>query len=680
MILDTLRGIRSKPTAVARESEERLTVPESDSPSVRQSIQSTSTMESSVASTSPTSSPSGRSAKRYSNNLFGSGRFRDYTYMRSVTKNGSTRTQSLTPTESSYRGNTSSIADSLRPVTPEGGDLSSSTPSSSPDDRVSSVRSAPLAPSNPYGEQSISVAEYRIAKTLGPSALKRTSMALAQVIKEIEEEAEDEIVMPRSTPIPRSSSDQPSFSSETVVRTFVYTPFFYLSTSQRNSGLSHSSIYEAVMAISPDKPTQNNIEYNERRASPVPSRILPGYVPGMPRPMTPRDFDPDDQRSHSTTPRATSPTAATFTDSTSVPVNVASGRPRRDSASSQSAPRSPTSPLFLQRSTNGRYTPDDGNRDNYTTEFDNPLNSSILTRRRPASPLSGPPYQPMAVSSRPGTPSNIVWTTSPRKSTGHSRNGSWVSDGGVSSSDVHGASDHHTPSSRAVQTPALPDSPTLESPPANLSSFPSHNRDNSASENQSYSKMSNVNASSPIRVTRSVTPTQNTPRSPASPTFSDVGVSSKHGNKRSSKQNAPSSLIPPLIFSPLINSSRSSLESAGSSYHTWDGEEKDRSFTLFGDPDVSQPVWHDISSSDKSITPGGSPEDEWDPEEIVAHYGGLKKSDFMAIQERLVIAAIERPERAGSSMRRRRPSTSQSNYSINGRDIRVRYKHLSCAL
>jgi hypothetical protein len=58
--------------------------------------------------------------------------------------------------------------------------------------------------------QAVSVAEYRLQKTLGPSALKRVSMALGEVIKEIEDEVEDEILLPRSTPIPRGSLDHPA--------------------------------------------------------------------------------------------------------------------------------------------------------------------------------------------------------------------------------------------------------------------------------------------------------------------------------------------------------------------------------------------------------------------------------------------------------------------------------------
>ncbi|KAG5647136.1 hypothetical protein DXG03_001091 [Asterophora parasitica] len=738
MIFDTLRSFRSKPNAASL-SGENLTLnstsnsylPVQENYDFRQS--SSTMMSSSAASLAPssaspsvTSSPSKSTGKRYSNNLFGSGRFNDYNYLRSVTKqgggtsgNGRLRTESLTPTESSVRNvnastNTSSLSDStsLRPVTPESSGYNTNS-------IVSSVQSTPslhdifsgssdsrtaMPLSTPYGEQGqgnpVSVAGYRISKTLGPSALKRASMALEEVIKEFEEEAEDEILMPRSPPIPPSGNVE------------------LANPHPRNSALS---TFEAVMAISSDKQVQNDPEVVDRRASPVPSRILPGYVPGMPRPMTPRDrdaFDIEDQRSHSTTPRATTPMAfgfadasvaqsissvpslasssstatSTNTNATTTTLNTTTARLRSNSSTSQtSVTRSPTSPLFLQRSPNsnntGRHTPVDNSA---RVEFDTPLNSSLLARRRPASPLAGPPYQPMAVSSRPGTPSNVVWAPS-RSHTrrGHTRNNSSLSESGasMSNSDAHGAQAHerYTSGPRPMRSPPLPDSPMIEA-----GSF--------ALGNSTYGKegdgasAGSGNGDGPPAMTpgefgslrrpppRSATPTQSAARSPTSPTFEESIASP--GNKRSSKQNITNSnhnSIPPLVLSPLFNTSRSSLESAGSSYHTWEDEEKDLYISLFSDPDAQQTVWHDLTQSSSSGTQDSADTDseDWNPEEVVARVAGLTKVDFLAIQEKLLSVSdaktVERAalERAGSMVRKRRPSTSQSHYSINGKENRV---------
>ncbi|KAG6845186.1 hypothetical protein H0H87_012743 [Tephrocybe sp. NHM501043] len=656
LIFDTLRSFRSNSPAPGQRSEENIDATNTDD---LHKSSSSNTMQplSPTSPSSVTSSPSSRTTKRYSNNLFGSGRFNDYNYMRSVTKSTSSRTASLTPTESSYRrGNMSSVAESL---VPESSRTSSVDPNTIESD--SSVRSVPSTTYTPYGEQQplVSVAEYRISKQLGPSALKRASMALEAVIKEFEEEAEDEILMPR-TPIPPPVVESPQ------------------PTNALRSSVSQSSIFEAVMAISSDRQVQKDPEVVNRRSSPIPSRILPGYVPGMPRPMTPREFDLDEQRSHSTTPRATSPNVASMADSSvaSIPVTPA-GRRRSNSSASQLGSRSPTSPLFLQRSPNsGRFTPEDGN----LTESESPLNSSLLSRRRPASPLAGPPFQPMAVSSRPTTPSNVIWNTDPSQSI-HSRNDSWASD--ISSSNIHGAQnayDRYTSGPRNVHSPPLPDSPIEGSNSNILSSLEaSFNSMNRMSQNDtSASPLSVADLGAPRRAPpRSVTPTQSAARSPTSPTFPNFSAST--GSQRSSKQGQPTAIMPPLVFSPLVNSSRSSLGSDGSSYHTWDAGDEDRSSLLFHDSDSQPYVWHDLSTPTTSV-PADSPDDDWNPEEVVARITGLKKSDFLTIQEKLLNAKdakeketgrVEPQERAASSLRKRRPSTSQSNYSYTGRESRV---------
>ena len=200
MFLDTLERIRPKNA----QSTSQDTTDEGET--IRNSIKSSS-------SSSVSSSPSSRSTKRYSNNLFGSGRLRDYTYFKNVTSSrGSTtssaHTTSLTPTEASEK--TVSLS-SFRPVTPD----ASSNPSSvqsSPNEK-GPIRSTPVVPSSPSGEQqlqAITAAEYRLHKTLGASVLKRASMALDEAIREIEDEVEDEILLPRSVPAPRGSLDQPT--------------------------------------------------------------------------------------------------------------------------------------------------------------------------------------------------------------------------------------------------------------------------------------------------------------------------------------------------------------------------------------------------------------------------------------------------------------------------------------
>ncbi|KAF8911121.1 hypothetical protein CPB84DRAFT_1763367 [Gymnopilus junonius] len=677
MLLETLGRLRSRTGPSPSASQEQVVGDEEGSGN---SIRTTATS----STTSTTSSPSVRSTKRYSNNLFGSGRLRaEHNYLRSVASSkgssSSTRTVSLTPTEASVATTRDFSSASLRPVTPESSNPPSSAPSSPNEKDI--VQSAPTIPPAPFGDntsQAVSVAEYRLQKTLAPAVLKRASLALEQAIKEIEDEVEDEILLPRSVPVPRSSLDQPAPEA-------------------KNGDIpSASSNFEPGVAISIDQTIHD--EFSERRQSPIPTRTIPGYVPGMPRPMTPRDFDFDEQRSHSTTPRAQSPLYDP--QGSPSPSNISTAKARRESTSSTTRPSPITpatvAPLFLQRSTNGRFTPDDGFRagNGESNDFENSL-SSISGRRRPASPLSGPPYQPMAVNntnrppSRPTTPSNVIWTPNANhrsSQSGHSRNNSWTTtlEAGVSSnSDYHASiSGHNRIPSRSLKSPPLPDSPTLDftqgAPFAVPSAgSPSFNDQTTGSSEQPHAFILAVELGSPLMNAippRSATPTQAAQRSPISPTFSSFDLSPKNGSRRSSRQNPPSSPFninpfPSLGLAQRANSSRSSLDSAGSSFHSWD--EPDKVLSVFSDSKEPQPAWHEFDRSQtSSVTPGDSPDDEeWDPEEIIQRYAGLKKADIAIVQEKLVAAAFAKiantdpRDRAPSSLRRRRPSTSQSNYS-----------------
>ena len=201
MFLETLERIR--PRNASSTSNDSINQGETGA---RNAIKSTTT-------SSLSSSPSLRSTKRYSNNLFGSGRLRDYTHLKSTSSRGSTgssstRTISLTPTEASEK--TVSLS-SIRPVTPDAASNTSSSVQSSSNETGDPIYFAPVVPSAPYSEQQfqvITAAEYRLQKTLGSSVLKRASMALDEAIREIEDEVEDEILLPRTVPVPRGSLEQ----------------------------------------------------------------------------------------------------------------------------------------------------------------------------------------------------------------------------------------------------------------------------------------------------------------------------------------------------------------------------------------------------------------------------------------------------------------------------------------
>lgn len=186
MLLETLGRMRSRTSALSGKSQDNV-----NELVDQHSIKSMSTTSSAIHA-SVTSSPSGRSTKRYSNNLFGSGRFRDYTYFRNAGtghgRTGSTpaRVPSITPTETSISiQEITSLPDSFQPVTSDGSSIQSS------------IENKVISTPNPFV---ISDGQLPVPD---PSLLKRASMAFADAIKELEEETEDEVVMPRlSRPSP----------------------------------------------------------------------------------------------------------------------------------------------------------------------------------------------------------------------------------------------------------------------------------------------------------------------------------------------------------------------------------------------------------------------------------------------------------------------------------------------
>lgn len=716
MILETLGRMRTKNAAPSTTSSSGLEGGsganatdlgmESDYTHERISHISTTTSSTTYPASSVTSSPSpsSRSTKRYSNNLFASGRFREYSYLRSVSqRSGSSRgAASITPSDSDHslrEKPSSNYSESLRPATPEGSGPVSSVPSS-PNDKTPLARSTSLISSiEDFPSQALVDNNKSSTHPSSNSSVnvQRVELALECVIRDFEEEAEDEILMPRTAhPAPRSSDVEQSSASSPA--------------SDSTSGASTQSPndYEGGTAILSDK--QMNIDNERQRFSPTPlgragtispTPRLPGYIPGMPRPMTPRDpsFDSDDARAHSATPRAMSPTLPNVNGASLITTTFTSSLLRRGSDASRSTPRpispsvAPPASSFLSRSAGGQYSSDSQRESASGTDQEASVSSAF--RRKPVSPLMGSAFRPMVVSSRPGTPSNITWNVNSPSSTpsnsnrthsrrgsssshSHSRNGSLSTD-----TDLQSNADKSKSPNRLIRVPVPPESPVYPQAP-NAGAW---NRSTSPApvDHRSPSSLSGVvnygsSRSFSTRSMRSPTPTQSRSTT-ASPAFSsnDSPSFSNHATVRSSKHHHKSSshfslgLSQPVAFSALTNSSQSSLESTGSSYHSWSAEQKkDVTVDLFSDVE-QQSRWHDLDKS-SFVTPGSLQDDDF--EDIIRRYAGLTKSDFVVIQDKLVSAARAKenntePRERTNSLRRRRPSTSQSNYSQNGRDNRV---------
>jgi len=190
--LQTLGRLRSKPSAGS-------TSGDSIDGLARESLRSTETTPSSA-----TVAPTPRSTKRYSNNMFGSGKFRDHTYLRSVAKErvggrGSAGRRSANSSSPTTSGRSYLASDTI----PE---------DSSQTDLETSAHDSDTTPLASGVESSATELEQEIRKTFQPGHIRRASLALDEVIREIEEESggdgdgDDKILIPRSPAPERASS------------------------------------------------------------------------------------------------------------------------------------------------------------------------------------------------------------------------------------------------------------------------------------------------------------------------------------------------------------------------------------------------------------------------------------------------------------------------------------------
>lgn len=144
-------------------------------------------------------SPPRQSNKRYSNNLFGSNRFQDTSYLQTVSKTSveSRSTASLTGSDSqggSLRSNRSlkdAEGNNVLTQTQTDTDISGEGLNGLPEKgRLKSAVSFPAAQAQTT----------KMPSEFTPQQMGRTTLALQQVIRSIEEEAEETIVVPRSRP------------------------------------------------------------------------------------------------------------------------------------------------------------------------------------------------------------------------------------------------------------------------------------------------------------------------------------------------------------------------------------------------------------------------------------------------------------------------------------------------
>lgn len=457
---------------------------------------------------------------------------------------------------------------------------------------------------------------------------------------------------------------------------------------------SQSSSREALGSISP--------HHNPGDASSPSYKMdgvnrLPGYVPGMHRPITPRDSAVDtDTTTGTSTPQPTSSMSGYDYSSSSVSSPARTERALPPSILLNKRASTNNSPLRTRpREFSNADQYDAGGSASDTTQV--PLKSALSDRRRPTSPLVDSAYQSAIRSSTPSnnfadawSPTSVSFATTPPPRIansgsasvrdGHSRQASNTSSGADTSEGYY--SNQSQP--RSAASPALPDSPTINgsSGLANIASSWNGATTNVIVDEPvhrtSTPRLSPLDSMAAQRGLRSYSPhlRSGTPNGSARRGHSRSGsladtTTGRRSPRASNTTHSPSGLRQnPLMMSPMLNSSRSSLASTGSSYHSWDEDQlggkkpHKRGVSVFIDSD-SAPWKKHQSGFDIAFGTENAPA----PEDIKDVLAGLTVQDIVAVQEKLVSAAVKKrvnvpAVRPPSGQKRRRASAGQSVGSV----------------
>ncbi|KAF8301109.1 hypothetical protein DL93DRAFT_545473 [Clavulina sp. PMI_390] len=619
-----------------------------------------------------------------------------------------------------------------------------------------------------------------------PDLVGRMSTALERALDDIEREVsilrEEEIKHPvSSTAVGQAHSDFPlNEDDDTVLAPYIAGPSRFPTSSPPSALRSafdhpshslHSSQGSFSLPMSPAATAQFSSEPYARKmsASPVPrsEARVPGYVPGMHRPITPlggstshsrstsdvEDFLPSPirssanasggelARSNTTTPRAASPTpisrealhnsltartlaasrnAAGGGGNSPIPISkMLSGSPSPSpNASTQdlaaAAAAGPTRPAHEKSPSSSSLGPSNGLSNSVGSSFSTPRRSTSPAielgsmRNRPApgpsilrsrSPDNAPnsPYSPYSSSSpldRSYSSRLAAGTPTPEQSIAYSSH--------LNGSPASGWTRPVTPPARAV-SPAMSafGRAALPSPTGKTFSLGSSvSGSNGMGERAPPSARElAMRSGSPGISDTNLPPRSTTPQSARPPghahassltsNFSTYGREfnernygyssssstaspattarngSQHQHHRHQTQNSVASSATAsrqLMFSPMFNSSRSSLESTGSSYHSWreaesgslqalydyeDAQEQERdresqtavdTSTSSGNSGASRTTT--LSSSDRTVV-----DELLNSEEILFKTTGLTKSDIAVIHNKLVDMALNKSRR-----------------------------------
>ncbi|KAJ1310337.1 hypothetical protein OPQ81_007076 [Rhizoctonia solani] len=502
----------------------------------------------------------------------------------------------------------------------------------------------------------ISFDTYLSNSSFSPAQIRRASLALQDAIQEFEEEEEEDekILAPRKGDQQQREHDSHAGDS----------PVGYGEAIAWPNDQSKQSSHDPMSSSAPAPYHSSGTSSPNYRMDTV--NRLPGYVPGT----------------------STSQTASnTSTPGYEYGSNVSSpGRPERPL---------PQSILLNKRaSTNSSPLRTRPRELSNPDQYDGGGSSSDTTQVPLKSALSDKPHRRIISSRRgrrmefrlpPTRPPHMANSSSMRGT--HMREISNVNSA-AESSDTYYSNPSQT---RSAASPALPDSPTINGSTSNsglaniMSSSwsgattnvivdePIHRTSTprlSTLEN-GYSR--GVRPYSPHM--RAGTPNAQTRRAGGhsrNGSLADTAISTGRRSPRTSQPHSSSAATRPnpLMMSPMLNSSRSSLASTGSSYHSWDEDQlggkkpHKRGVSVFIDNDSAQWRKHH-NGFDANLGAETAPE----PEHIRDVLAGLTVQDMIAVQNKLVSAAVKKRVsvpgvRPLSGPRRRRVSAGQSVTSL----------------
>ncbi|KAG8798399.1 hypothetical protein FRC17_007485, partial [Serendipita sp. 399] len=251
------------------------------------------------ASLSSHNSSSSSSPRRHSNNIFSTSRFKDISQLRGGHRhrNSSSSASQESVQATAISSHNSPIGDN-RDIQEDINSSSSSSPivessnhqlsdkDKTPTARVSKLPAAPRLPNG----NTLTVAQIRRMSV----ALERAMSALIESDPDADED-EEKILAPYSVPL---GGGYPSRRPPTAFND----PNHPIAVADLNAVLAF--LAESERARETQVESDSNVS---TPAAPAPVTRTPGYVPGMARPISPRDTSGHESEDYSTTPRATSP-------------------------------------------------------------------------------------------------------------------------------------------------------------------------------------------------------------------------------------------------------------------------------------------------------------------------------------------------------------------------------------